>query len=115
MKKLLAVIFALGVVALPAWGLARAIYETTYQQVSVGSDRGLGGHYVAPILTQDHDTYDYDPGPNVTLSSVAYPLLPNAGMGPTSLAGVAFAVVLLLGASITLYSHVKKAFAVVTR
>lgn len=54
-------------------------------------------------------------GPNVTLSSVLYPRLPNAGFEPRTLAAVALAFVLLLGAAIALYQHVKYAFAVVTR
>jgi hypothetical protein len=57
----------------------------------------------------------YGPGPNVTLTSVLYPLLPNTGFAPQTLASLAFAVVLMLGAAIALYPHARKAFAVVTR
>ena len=98
-----------------------------YQQVTVvwGSKRascyvevvpapGFGEPYTAPIF--GNQTYgNYGPGPNVTLSSVAYPSLPNAGFGPQTFAALAFALVLLLGAAIALYPHAKKAFAIVTR
>ena len=60
--------------------------------------------------------YGYANSPlNVVLTSVAYPSWPNAGFGPHTLAGLAFALVLLLGASIALYPHVRKAFAIVAR
>lgn len=53
--------------------------------------------------------------PDVTLVSNSYPTLPNAGFEPENAAALAFAVVLLLGASIALYPHARKAFAVVLR
>lgn len=89
------------------WGSKRA---SCY--VDVVPTPGFGETYYAPLA----DSYSYGGyGPNVTLSSVSYPFLPNAGFGPVTSAAFAFALVLLLGAAIALYRHVKYAFAVVTR
>jgi len=97
------------------WGSKRA---NCY--VDVVAAPGFGEPYTPPAFGGYPDGYGYGyegygPGPNVTLSSVAYPSLPNAGLEPQTMAALAFAFVLLLGSAIALYSHVRKAFAVVTR
>lgn len=98
------------------WGSKRA---NCY--VEVVPAPGYGEPYTPPAFGGYPDGYGYNnydgfgPGPNVTLSSVAYPLLPNAGLEPQTFAAFAFALVLLLGTSIALYPHAKKAFAIVTR
>ncbi len=186
MKRALGAVFAVALVAIPAWGIARTSVELPYlscvasypvvsmgfagrfhvvtnvngpfmwvatdedygvhdagaefvtpfthvgqQQVSVvwGSKRsscyvevvpapGFGEPYLGqtPIYGGPvHSDYGYSRGPNVTLTSVAYPSLPNAGFEPQTLSSLAFAVVLLLGATIALYPHARKAFAIVTR
>ncbi len=91
------------------WGSKRA---SCYVQVVPTA--GFGEPYAAPIAGT-YANASYGPGPNVTLTSVAYPLWPNAGLEPQTFAAFAFAVVLLLGTAIALYSHVRKAFAIVTR
>ena len=103
--------------------------HTGSQQVSVvwGSKRascyvdviqapGFGESYYAPAFGYG-DIYNdtYGVGPNVTLTSMIYPRLPNAGFAPQTIASFAFAFVLLLGAAIALYRHIKYAFTVVTR
>lgn len=94
------------------WGSKRA---SCY--VDVVPTPGFGEPYAAPVFGgQIYETYGYGGyGPNVTLSSVVYPRLPNAGFAPLTTAALAFAIVLLLGAIIALYPHAKKAFAIVTR
>jgi len=95
------------------WGSKRA---NCY--VEVVPTPGYGEPYTPPTFDGYPDGYGYEgygPGPNVTLSSVAYPLLPNAGFEPQTLAALAFAFVLLLASAIALYPHAKKAFAIVTR
>jgi hypothetical protein len=86
------------------WGSTRASCF-----VDVVPAPGYGEPYAAPVF--NNQAY----GPNVTLSSVAYPLLPNTGFEPQTLATFAFALVFLLGTSIALYPHAKKAFTIVTR
>jgi hypothetical protein len=54
-------------------------------------------------------------GPNIAVSSVFYPFLPDTGFAPQTLAAFAFAFVLLLGAGIALYPYARKAFTIVTR
>ncbi len=91
------------------WGSKRA---NCY--VDVVPTPGLGEIYQGLVFgSQDYSNYGL--GPNVTLSSVAYPRLPNAGLEPQTFAAFAFAVVLLLGAIIALYPYAKKAFTIVTR
>lgn len=91
------------------WGTTRASCF-----VSVVPAPGYGEPYTGPAFGGQHTTYG-GYGPNVSLSSVAYPFLPNAGFGPQTLAAFAFATVLLLGAAIALYPYAKKAFVIVTR
>lgn len=93
------------------WGTTRASCF-----VNVVSQPGFGEPYTPPVFAnQPVDYGSYGPGPNVTISSVAYPRLPNTGFEPQTFAAFAFAVVLLLGAAIALYPHAKKAFTIVTR
>ena len=93
------------------------MHEPGEQQVAVvwGSRRS----YCTVLVTgygYQAGQYGYTNSPlNVVLTSVAYPSWPNAGFSPQTLAGLAFALVLLLGASIALYPHVRKAFAIVAR
>jgi hypothetical protein len=82
------------------WG-GRRSYCTVYVVGGYGYQAGYYGYTNSPL--------------NVTLSAVAYPSWPNAGFGPQTFAGLAFAFVLLLGASIAFYPHAKKAFAIVAR
>lgn len=91
-----------------------SIRSTCY--VNVVAAPGYGEPYAPPAFAgPDYGSGAYGPGPNVTLSSVVYPRLPNTGFEPQTLASFAFAAVLLLGALIALYPHARKAFAVVTR
>lgn len=89
--------------------------------VDVVPQPGFGEPYVGPQVGQYADGFYGDGfggagyGPNVTISSVAYPALPNAGFEPETFAAFAFAVVLLMGTSIALYPHAKKAFTVAVR
>lgn len=88
------------------WGGLRASCH-----VEVVLAPGFGEPYAPPVVGAGQ----YGPGPNVTLSSTAYPSMPNAGFEPQTFATFAFAGVLLLSGAIALYPHVRKAFAVVTR
>lgn len=91
-----------------------SIRSTCY--VNVVAAPGYGEPYAPPAApSQDYGHGAYGPGPNVTLTSILYPLLPNTGFAPQTLASFAFAVVLLLGAIIAFYPHARKAFAIVTR
>jgi len=94
------------------WGSKRA---NCY--VDVVPQPGLGEVYNGPRLGDYQDGYfgGYDAGPNVTISSVAYPALPNAGIEPQTFAAIAFAVVLLMGTSIALYPYARKAITVAVR
>lgn len=99
------------------WGSKRASCF-----VDVVPQPGLGEPYVGPQVGQHGDGFYGDGfvggtglGPNVTISSVAYPALPNAGLEPQTFAALAFAVVLLMGSSIALYPHARKAFTVAVR
>lgn len=92
------------------WGSKRA---SCY--VDVVPTPGFGEPYFGPAYTHQGYGYGDTYGPNVTLSSVVYPRLPNAGFAPVTSSALAFALVLLLGAAIALYPHAKKAFTVVTR
>jgi hypothetical protein len=89
-----------------------SIRSTCY--VDVIPTPGYGEPYARPAFT-DFSDQNYGYGPNVTLTSVAYPFLPNTGFEPQTMAAFAFAIVLLLGTAIALYPHAKKAFAIVTR
>jgi hypothetical protein len=91
-----------------------SIRSTCY--VNVVAAPGFGEPYAPPAFSDQYADYGaYGPGPNVTLSSVLYPFLPNTGFEPQTMAAFAFAAVLLLGAAIALYPHARKAFAIVTR
>lgn len=95
------------------WGSKRASCF-----VDVVPAPGFGEPYSAPLFgSYAPDAYGYSDayGPNVALSSVAYPRLPNAGFEPQTLAAFAFAAALLLGACIALYPHAKKIIAIVAR
>lgn len=96
------------------WGSKRASCF-----VDVVPQPGLGEPYMGPRLGDYPDGfadgYGYGVGPNVTISSVAYPALPNAGLEPQTFAALAFAVVLLTGTGIALYPHARKAFTVAVR
>lgn len=92
--------------------------EPGEQQVAVvrGSQRSyctvnvVGGYGYQPGY------YGYTGSPlGITLSSVAYLSWPNAGFAPQTFAGLAMALVFLLGTGIALYPHAKKAFTIVTR
>lgn len=101
------------------WGSKRATCI-----VEVVPMPGFGEPYRGPALSIE-PYGDFPPlgdipgpfgmGPNVTLGSAYYPSLPNAGFGPTTFAAFAFAAVLLIAAGVALHSHVRKAFAIVTR
>lgn len=182
MKNVLGAVFAVALVTIPVFGLARTSFEASYlscassypvvslgnagrfhvvsnasgpfmwvansedygvydagtdfvtpftalgqQQVTVvwGSKRascfvdvvampGYGEPYHGPaVRTPVYDSYGQ--GPNVVLTSVVYPRLPNAGLEPQTFAAFAFALALLSAAVIALYPHARKIVAVVTR
>lgn len=94
------------------WGSRRASCF-----VDVVAQPGLGEPYAGPILGDYPGGFvgGYGAGPNVTISSVAYPALPNAGLEPQTFAAFAFAVVLLTGTGIALYPHARKAIAIAVR
>lgn len=181
MKKFLGAVFAVALVCIPAFGLARTAVEAPYlscvstypvvslgnagrfhvvsntsgpfmwvavgeeygvpdagtqfvtpfthvgqQQVTVvwGSKRascyvdvvptpGYGESYTGFVPQYHYGAYGTDL--NVTLTSTAYPRLPNAGLEPQTLAALAFSFVLLLSAIIALYPHARKIIAIVAR
>lgn len=92
------------------WGSKRASCF-----VEVVPAPGFGEPYAGPSAPILYDGSPHHTGPNVTLTSSIYPSLPNAGFAPQTYAGFAFAAVLLFGASIALYSYVRKAFTIVAR
>ena len=88
------------------WGSQRA---SCY--VSVVSTPGYGEPWTYPMYNQPLT----GPGPNVTLTSVLYPRLPNTGFEPKTAVALATTLVILLAAFIALYPHVRKAFTIVLR
>ena len=84
--------------------------------VNVVAAPGFGEPYAPAAFPEQNPGHGaYGPGPNVTLTSVTYPFMPNTGFAPQTLASLAFSIVLLLGFAIASYPHARKAFAIVTR